>query len=67
MLEAEAGTTSSAQQNTTELQRPKQRILGRKLKTLFAQIRFIKKCFVYVIIVENKMSILNDFLKGLLY
>ena len=52
-------TTSFAQLNTAELQRPKQRILGHKLKTIFDQIRFIKKYFVYVIIFENKMNILK--------
>ena len=67
MLEGQPpATTSSAQLNTAELERPKQRILGHKLKTIFDQIRFIKKYFVYVIIFENKMNILND-LKGLFY
>ena len=56
-----ASALQTAQLNSAELERPKQRTLGRKLKTIFDQIRFIMKYFVYEIIFENKINILNDF------
>ena len=56
-----ASALQTAQLNFAELERPKQRTLGRKLKTIFDHIRFIEKYFVYVINVENKMNILKWF------
>ena len=65
MLEA-AGDNKFCSAQAAELEWPKQRILGHKLKTIFDQIRFIKKYFVYVIIFENKMNILKGFKRVIL-